>query len=334
MRSNVVIVGATTWGTTLAMILSARNRPVTLLARNDAEAKDLDLHRQNSRFLPGFSFPESLSVSGDIGETIPAADIIVLAVPSDRFRQNLSLVSPAISPGTTILSAAKGLELPEGKRMSQVMEEELPPDLHPGICVLSGPNLAKEIIQGKPSSTVVAGQDPAHCQTAQDMLMSNTFRVYTSDDTIGVELGGALKNIVALGAGIADGLDAGDNAKAAFITRGLAEITRLGVAAGAKPLTFAGLAGLGDLVATCSSVLSRNHTVGMQLAQGKSWTEISRAMDNVAEGVNTTNAALEMARSLNVEMPIAQTTYRVLFEGLSPQDAIAELMERPPRAEW
>ena len=164
--------------------------------------------------------------------------------------------------------------------------------------------------------------------------MSNTFRVYTSDDMIGVELGGALKNIIALASGIADGLQVGDNAKAALITRGLAEITRLGVAAGAKPFTFAGLAGLGDLVATCSSPLSRNHTVGRQLAQGRTWLDISRTMDNVAEGVNTTNAVLAMAKDLGVEMPIAQTTYQVLFEGLSPQDAVAQLMDRPPRPEW
>ena len=316
------------------MILAAKDRPVTLLVRSQAEAQDLDGRRQHSRFLPGVPFPESLTVSCDVEQAISPAELIVLPVPSHRFRENISLISKAIPSGATILSAAKGLELPQGKRMSQVMEEELPAHLHPGICVLSGPNLAKEIIQGKLSSSVVAGQDHDHCRIAQDILMSNTFRVYTSDDVIGVELGGALKNIIALGAGIADGLDAGDNAKAAFITRGLAEITRLGVAAGAKPLTFAGLAGLGDLMATCSSRLSRNHTVGRQLAEGRTWPEIGETMDNVAEGVNTANAALAMAKALNVEMPITQTTCRVLFEGLSPQDAIAQLMERPPRSEW
>ncbi|PKB63670.1 MAG: glycerol-3-phosphate dehydrogenase [SAR202 cluster bacterium Io17-Chloro-G2] len=330
----MAIVGATTWGTTLAVILAARDRPVTLLARTETEAQELNAQRQHARFLPGVPFPESLTVSSDSDQGVSTADLIILAVPSEHLRSNLGLVSHAISSGATILSVAKGLELPQGKRMSQVMHEVLPGHLHPGICVLSGPNLAKEIIRGKLSSTVVAGQDPDHCRVAQDILMSNTFRVYTSDDVIGVELGGALKNIIALGAGIADGLDAGDNAKAAFITRGLAEITRLGVAAGAKPLTFAGLAGLGDLVATCASRLSRNHSVGRQLAQGLSWPEIRRTMDNVAEGVNTTNAALTMARSLDVEMPIAQTTYQVLFEGLSPQDAVAQLMERPPRSEW
>ncbi len=334
VNPRVAIVGATTWGTTLALILAAKDLPVTLLVRSEAEAQTLNAQRQHSRFLPDVLFPESLTVSSDVHQSISPANLIILAVPSHQFRKNISLVSPAISSGATILSAAKGLELPEGKRMSQVMEEELPAHLHAGICALSGPNLAKEIIQGKNSSTVVAGQDADHCRAAQDILMSNTFRVYTSDDVIGVELGGALKNIVALGAGIADGLDAGDNAKAAFITRGLAEITRLGVAAGAKPLTFAGLAGLGDLVATCSSPLSRNHTVGRKLAQGQSWPDISETMENVAEGVNTTNAALAMAKDLGVEMPIAQTTYQVLFEGLSPKDAVAQLMGRPPRSEW
>lgn len=318
----------------MAVILASRDLPVTLLVRSQPEAQGLNGRREQSRFLPGVTFPESLTVDCDVERVISPAELIVLAVPSDRVRQNISQISAAIPSGATILSAAKGLELPQGKRMSQVMEEELPAHLHPGICVLSGPNLAKEIIQGKLSSSVVAGQDQDHCRMAQDVLMSNTFRVYTSDDVTGVELGGALKNIIALGAGIADGLDAGDNAKAAFITRGLAEITRLGVAAGAKPLTFAGLAGLGDLMATCSSRLSRNNSVGRQLAEGRTWPEIRGTMDNVAEGVNTTNAALAMANTLNVEMPITQTTYRVLFEGLSPKDAIAQLMERPPRSEW
>jgi glycerol-3-phosphate dehydrogenase (NAD(P)+) len=218
--------------------------------------------------------------------------------------------------------------------MSQVMEEELPGKLHSGICAISGPNFADEIVQGKIASTVVAGRDHKGLELVQSLLMSSSLRVYTSEDLVGVELGGALKNIIALGAGIADGLKIGDNGKAAFITRGLAEITRLGIAAGAQPLTFAGLAGLGDVIATCASKLSRNRHVGEQLAQGRSLGEIQESMDNVAEGVNTTGAALAMAEDLNVEMPIAQATYQVLFEGLSPQQAITQLMERPPRSEW
>lgn len=329
----VAVVGATTWGTTLAIRLAASGSPVGLLARNQPEAEELHSHRQNHRFLPGVDFPGQLAVAGDVEQLIPAAGLVIIAVPSDRFRENVRRIAGAVSEGATILSVAKGLELPAGKRMSQVLREELPENLHAGICALSGPNLAKEIVQGKPASTVVASGSLEHAERAQVVLMSNLFRVYTSDDIIGVELGGALKNIMALGAGIADGLGAGDNAKAAFITRGLAEIARLGEAAGAKPMTFAGLAGLGDLVATCASSLSRNHYVGLQLAQGKTWPEILRSMDNVAEGVNTTNAALALAAKLGVEMPITQTTHRVLFEGLSPQDAVTELMGRPPRAE-
>ena len=327
------IVGATTWGTTLAIKLAATGTPVGLLVRNQPEAEELNTYRQNRRFLPGVDFPSLLEVASKAEQIIPSAGLVIIAVPSDRFRENVRRIAAAVSDGATILSVAKGLELPAGKRMSQILREELPPGLHPGICALSGPNLAKEIIQGRPASTVVAGENPVHAERAQSLLMSNVFRVYTSDDIIGVELGGALKNIMALGAGIADGLGAGDNAKAAFITRGLAEIARLGESAGAKPMTFAGLAGLGDLVATCASPLSRNHYVGQQLAQGKTWPQILESMDNVAEGVNTTNAALALAAELNVEMPITQTTHRVLFQGLSPQDAGAELMGRPPRAE-
>jgi glycerol-3-phosphate dehydrogenase (NAD(P)+) len=218
--------------------------------------------------------------------------------------------------------------------MSQVLEDELPASFHADICVLSGPNLAKEIVGGKAASTVIASKNPDAAQKAQNALMSAAFRVYTSADVLGVELAGALKNIVALGAGIGDGMDAGENAKAAFITRGLAEMTRLGIAAGADPLTFAGLAGLGDVVATCSSRLSRNRHVGEELAKGRTWPEIRESMDNVAEGVNATQAALILARELGVEMPIAEMASRVLFDGLSPEKAMAELMARPARSEW
>ena len=334
IERRVAIVGSTTWGTTLAIILARRGVPVTLLARTLEEAAGLESRREHQRFLPGFPFPASLTVASDAAAAIPPAQLVIISAPSDRFRQNVRRVAGHLSPQTIVLSVSKGLELPSGLRMSQIMEAELPVELHSGICVLSGPNLAQEIIQGKPSSTVVAGRDLAKAAAAQSVLMSSNFRVYTSDDVVGVELGGTLKNIIALGAGISDGLELGDNGKSALITRGLAEITRLGLAAGARPLTFAGLAGLGDLMATCASRLSRNHYVGEQLALGRSWPEIRECMDNVAEGVNTTGAALQMARELNVEMPITQTTYRVLFEGLAPQRAIAELMERPPRSEW
>ena len=332
-HTAVVVVGATTWGTTLAVNLTANGIPVGILVRDRSEADALNTQRRHPRFLPGVDLPELLVANSRVDEVIPAAGLIIIAVPSHRFRANVQRIAGAVSRGATVLSVSKGLELPEGKRMSQILQEELPRDRHAGICALSGPNLAKEIIRGMPASSVVAGACADHTTAAQATLMSNIFRVYTSDDVIGVEMAGALKNIIALGAGIADGLGAGDNAKATLITRGLAEIARLGVASGARPSTFAGLAGMGDLVATCTSPLSRNRSVGQQLAQGKTWAEIRESMDNVAEGVNTTNAALTMAADLNVEMPITETTYRVLFEGLSPRDAVAELMERPPRAE-
>ena len=334
MSAKVAVVGATTWGTTLSMIMSGEGWPVTLLARNADERDRLECARENSRFLPGIKFPDLMRVSADPAEALPGAAITVIAVPSDRLRENARRLADHIAPDTVVVNAAKGLELPSALRMSQVLSEELPPSVLPRICSLSGPNLAKEILQGKPSTTVVASESPEAAEQAQAVLLSARFRVYTSDDVVGVELGGALKNIVALGAGICDGLEFGENAKAALITRGLAEIARLGVAAGAQPLTFAGLAGVGDVIATCASRLSRNRFVGEQLALGRSWPEIRASMDNVAEGVNATGAALRLAEQLDVDMPIAQTTYRVLHEGLSPREAAIELMQRPVGSEW
>ncbi len=329
-----MVVGATTWGTTLALVLAGGGRPVTLLTRDQEEGDRLEAARENARFLPGVTFPAPMQVSSDATEALSGATLAVIAVPSDRMRENARRVGPYLERDSVVVSASKGLELPSAMRMSEVLSEELPTGVHSGICALSGPNLAKEIVQGKPASSVVAGATPEAAERAQAMLLSGRFRVYTSGDVTGVELGGALKNIVALGAGICDGLEFGENAKAAFVTRGLAEIARLGVAAGAEPLTFAGLAGVGDVIATCASRLSRNRYVGEQLALGRSWPEIRDSMDNVAEGVNATEAALKMAGLLGVEMPIAETTYRILYRGLSPREAAAELMERPVGSEW
>ena len=334
MADKAVVVGATTWGTTLAVAMAAEGRPVTLLARDPAERKRLDSARENTRFLPGVTFPPSLHVSSEGPSALSGAVMAVVAVPSDRLRENARRIAPFMDAGTVVVSATKGLELPTALRMSEVLAQELLPAAVPTICALSGPNLAKEIAQGKMATTVIASGSSEAAELAQSTLHSTRFRVYTSNDLTGVELGGALKNIVALGAGICDGLDVGENAKAAFITRALAEIARLGVAAGAHSLTFAGLAGVGDVIATCASRLSRNRFVGEQLALGRSWPEIRDAMDNVAEGVNATEAALSLAQMLGVEMPITETTYRVLHEGLSPREAAIELMERPVGSEW
>lgn len=334
MTATAAIIGTTTWGTTLGLVLARNNVPVTILARTPAEAERLNAERENRRFLPGVPFPDLLRVDDDPARAVGDAELVILAVPSDHFRRNLQWIAGHLSPAATVVSASKGLELPEGHRMSLIMAAELPPELHDGICVLSGPNLAREIAEEKPSATVVAGRNEARAAQVQRLLLSQTFRVYTSDDVVGVELGGTLKNIIALGAGIADGMDLGQNSKSTLITRGLAEMARLGTAAGAQYLTFAGLAGLGDLVATCYSPLSRNRSTGEQLARGRTWPQIREGMQNVVEGVNTTGAALAMARRLNVEMPIAQVTYRILFEDLPPREAIAELMGRPPHSEW
>ena len=330
----VAVVGTTTWGTTLALVTAARGVPVRLLARTADEAAALERCRENPRFLPGHPFPEALEVHHRPAGAFDGAALVLFAVPSQRLRENVRQVRHALPRGAVVLSAVKGLEAGTGRRMSQVLGEELPPPLAEGVCVLSGPNLAREIAEGLPASTVVASRSLAAAERARDLLMSPRFRVYTSDDVVGVELAGALKNVIALGAGMCDGLELGDNAKAAFVTRGLAEITRLGVAAGANPLTFAGLAGIGDLVATCASPLSRNRSVGEQLARGRTLAEVRASMENVAEGVDTTVAALRLARDLGVEMPITQATYRVLFEGLEVHAAMEELMGRPPRREW
>ncbi len=334
MTTTAAIVGTTTWGTTLGIILARNNIPVTILARTPEEAEGLNTHRENRRFLPGIAFPPRLTATSDPSQALLSANLVILAVPSQHFRRNVQWIAGSLSSRVTVVSASKGLEAPAGNRMSQILEDELPPPARSGICVLSGPNLAREIAEEKPAATVVASAEPDRAAFVQDRLMSPAFRVYTSDDVVGVELGGTLKNIIALGAGIADGLGMGQNSKSTLITRGLAEMARLGIAAGAQYLTFAGLAGLGDLVATCYSPLSRNRSAGEQLAQGRTWPEIRDGMDNVVEGVNTTGAALAMAERLNVELPIARVTYRILFEDLPPREAIAELMARPPHSEW
>ena len=275
MNKRVSVVGTTTWGTTIAIMLSRRGVPVSMLARSQSESSQLNEAKEHSRFLPGVVFPSNLHVSSDISQSITSSDLIIIAVPSNSFRANVSLIKSFLSKGIPVMSATKGLEIGSNKRMSEILVDELDHELHDCICVLSGPNLAKEIIAGNPASAVIASDYPDSARIAQDILTSATFRAYVSRDVIGVELAGALKNVIALGAGFCDGLAIGDNAKGAFITRGLAEMSRLGVALGAQPVTFAGLAGIGDVIATCSSSLSRNHYVGEQLATGRTLEQIS-----------------------------------------------------------
>ena len=333
MSARVSVIGTTSWGTTLATILANNGADVLLWARSREEANAMESARENARRFPGFTFPPSLHVTASLEEAA-TVDMVVIAVPSQTLRENVRRLVPMLSQSCLVLSATKGLEKGSARRMSEVLEEELPEAFHAGICVLSGPNLAREIVEGKPASTVVACRGEENAVKAQNMFMSPMFRVYTNPDVVGVELGGSLKNIIALGAGVCDGFGYGDNGKSAFITRGLVEITRLGVAAGANPLTFAGLAGLGDLTATCASPLSRNRHVGEQLASGKSLPEILSSMGNVAEGVDTTTGALELASRLGVDMPITQAISDVLFNGVDPREAVAALMGRAPQPEW
>jgi glycerol-3-phosphate dehydrogenase (NAD(P)+) len=336
-EERVAVLGSGSWGTTLALLCAHKGLATTLWVRTAKEAEQLKNCNENTRFLPGNFFPANLHVTADLEEALEDSLLIIFAAPSSELRHNAQLVQPIIkklSEPPVMLSAAKGLEMETLLRMSEVLEQELPEAAtRQRICVLSGPNLAKEVAAGKPGATVIAGKGDEACELAQNLIMTPTFRVYTNHDVIGVELGGALKNIIALGAGLADGLNAGDNAKGAFMTRGIAEIGRLGVAAGADPLTFLGLAGLGDLVATCASPLSRNRFVGQELAKGRTLTEIRAGMNQVAEGVFTTAAARRMAEKYGVEMPITEQLYLLLFENKNPLVAIRDLMMREPTKE-
>lgn len=325
--NRIAIIGTTSWGTTLGTILAKKGSAVRLWARTADEAAQINRARENAAFLPGFKLPARLTATSSIPQALAGADMVIVAVPAQTLRANVKLISPHLSPSSLVLSVAKGLEIDTLRRMSEVIAEEIPAASHQNICVLSGPNISIEIARGLPAATVVAAHDQGAMEKAQHILSCPHFRVYTNGDVVGVELGGALKNIIALGAGIADGMKIGDNAKATFMTRGLAEIARLGIAAGAHPLTFAGLAGLGDLIVTCSSQLSRNHQAGLQLAAGLSLEEIT-SVRTVAEGIPTTRAAHQLARKLGVDMPITATMHRILFEGLKPTDALRELMGR------
>ena len=331
--AKIGVVGTTSWGTTLGILAARESQDVLLWARTEDEASLLRKDGENRRFLPGKPFPTGLSITASKQEAFNDADLVIVAVPSSTLRANIRSIRDSLRDPKVIVCATKGLEMGSGKRMSQVLDDELPSSLHSMICALSGPNLALEIVDGKPSSTVVASPNEEAARHAQALLTSAKFRVYTNTDIVGVEFGGALKNIIALGAGICDGLRYGDNTKAAFMTRGLAEITRLAVAAGANALTLAGLAGMGDLVATCSSSLSRNHFVGEELAKGRTLAEIRAGMTHVAEGVDTTAAAVSLADKLGVEMPIAEATHRVLFDNIPIGQAVAGLMGRAPSPE-
>ncbi|HEX2142233.1 MAG TPA: NAD(P)H-dependent glycerol-3-phosphate dehydrogenase [Candidatus Limnocylindria bacterium] len=330
MSGAIAVVGAGAWGTTLAINLARAGHPVTLWAHSAAAAGELESDRENRRYLPGVPFPADLRVSADDQALGEAHRSYILAVPSAHVRNTLGRLSEALDPSTPVLSVVKGIEEQSRLRMSQVIGEVLPGRR---VAVLSGPNLAREIAAGKPAGSVVACEDGSLAAELASMLGTDRFRVYTNPDVVGVELCGALKNVVALAAGMVDGLGMGDSAKAGIITRGLAEMTRLGVAAGANPMTFAGLAGVGDTIATCMSHLSRNRRAGELMASGLAWTDASAQLNGVAEGVDTVRGALALAAAHGVELPIAEQVAAVVHEGRSPMEAVAALMSRSQKDE-
>jgi len=333
--TKISIVGATTWGTTLAIVNAIGNQEneIFLLTRSQDETTKLENENQNSKFLPGYSFPNNINITNSKHEALENTDLVILAVPSITFRENLTNIKDFISSNSILLSATKGIEISSGLRMTQIIKNEISNVSDQNICVLSGPNLAKEIIQGKPCSSVVASSDENTINTVQEILNSELFRLYGNTDIIGVEIAGAMKNITAIASGISDGLNFGDNAKSSLITRGLAEMTRLGVAMGAKQSTFSGLAGMGDLIATCSSPQSRNTQLGMRLGQGETLKNIQSSMVNVAEGVSTTKAVINISKSMKINMPLAEAVFKVLFENIKPLDAYKSLMNRTTKLE-
>lgn len=331
--ASVGVIGSGAWGTTLALLLTKSGIETIMWEYKPERVVEMQQRRENTVFLPGFRFPDSLYVTSNVKEAVEGRDMLLLVTPSQRMRENVRLLAPYASHNTLFVNASKGIEISSLKRMTEIICEELP-DAGDRVATLSGPNISREIAEGKPTAAVVAAYNHEVAVRARILLTTSNYRVYTAHDVVGVELGGALKNIIAICAGINDGMNLGDNAKAAFITRGLAELTRLGIAAGAHPLTFAGLAGIGDLIATCSSHLSRNHQLGQRIGAGEKLEQILSSTHAVAEGVYTTKAALKLAERYDVEMPITYQLSQVLFEGLDPYQAIPELMMRDPKHEW
>ena len=330
---KAAVIGAGSWGSAFARYLGRHKIPVHLWVREEEILRDLVECRENRTFLPGFRFPPGVVFTSNLREAVLFGDVLFIAVPSQYCRAIYARVAPFLQDGQTVVSLTKGLELKSLKRMSQVMEEVFRPHARPHLAVLSGPSFARDVAAGHPTALVVASRDFETARIIQHLISSLTIRVYTSPDVIGVEIAGALKNVIAIAAGICDALDFGLNSRAALITRGLVEITKLGLSLGAAKNTFSGLAGIGDLVLTCTGELSRNHYVGHQLGRGKSLDQILSRMKMVAEGVHTTISARRLSRAQGVEMPITAQIYQVLYRNKPPRQALVELMSRALREE-
>ena len=329
MELRATVLGGGSWGTTVASIV-ARNTPTLIWARNRATVAEINEQHSNETYLPGAKLSQRLRATADFEEAVTYADVLIVGVPAQTFRDTLVTVARYIRPWVPVISLSKGLEVGTRLRMTQIIEEILPGH-PPG--VLSGPNLAREIIFGSAAASVIAMEDETIVRRLQHLVGSGLFRVYTNTDVVGCELGGALKNIIAIAAGMGDGLNAGDNTRAAVITRGLAELTRLGTAMGGRPTTFAGLAGMGDLVATCTSPQSRNRFVGEKLGQGQPLDQIISEMNMVAEGVKSAPVVMELAEAHQIEMPIAHEVNRVIRGEGTPTQAFRGLLRQASGSE-
>jgi glycerol-3-phosphate dehydrogenase (NAD(P)+) len=327
--SRVAVIGAGAWGTTLSILLAENGHAVTLWAYEADLIRQMMEERENKRFLPGCPLPAGIEVTGD-PQKLSATELCFIAVPTQHLRATVGKLAGALPPGAVLVSAGKGIEDKTLKLPLQIIKEATGRD---ELCALSGPNLSAEIARGLPAAAVVAAERRDRAEEVRTVLLAERFRVYTNDDVTGVQLGGALKNVIAIAAGVADGLGLGDNAKAGLLIRGIAEISRLGVALGARAETFAGLSGMGDLIATCSSQLSRNHRVGEQVAKGRKIKDILAAMPAVAEGVPTTLAARELGIRHKINLPITEEVYQVLYKDKDAYRALSALLTRLPTSE-
>jgi glycerol-3-phosphate dehydrogenase (NAD(P)+) len=326
--SSIAVIGAGSWGTALACALAHAGHGVKLWAYESEVVESVTRHRENRIYLPGISLPESIAVSQVLSSTLEGARFVLTVMPSHVCRALYEQMLPNLKPGMIFVSATKGIEGGRLMRMSEVIRSVVETQFRPRLAVLSGPSFAREVALGDPTAVVVASEDPGAAQSVQETFSSRSFRIYTSNDMTGVEIGGAVKNVIAIAAGVIEGLGLGHNPKAALITRGLAEISRLACACGARGETLAGLAGMGDLVLTCTGDLSRNRSVGYELGKGRKLPEIIGSMKAVAEGVNTTGASVELASRYGIEMPITRQVFRILQSQIAPREAIRELMER------
>ncbi|MFT5443408.1 MAG: glycerol-3-phosphate dehydrogenase (NAD(P)+) [Myxococcota bacterium] len=332
MSIPVGVIGSGSFGTCLA-ILCARHGDVTLWSRNEDDAVAINRDRRNPRYLSDAEIPDTIAATSNLAEAVANKELVICAVPSHAVREVMKLAAPHLGEGAILLSAIKGIEYESGMTMHEVLRDVLPKEHHARIACLSGPSFATEIAQHKPTVVTIACEDETYAISVQATLSCPWFRCYTSTDVVGVELGGAIKNVIAIAVGMCDGQDAGHNSRAAIMTRGLAEITRLGVSMGADPTTFLGLSGMGDLVLTCTGDMSRNRRVGLGLGQGRSLDDILQEMGEVAEGVKTTHAVCRLAARLGVDMPMSNMVRGVLDGDLTPEQAGAQLMTRQLRSE-